>query len=108
MCIRDREKARLLQAATAAAIARYQLEHGAPPEQLDVLVPAYIMSVPEDPFDLQPMRYRREEDSYLLYSIGPNGKDDGGTRGRSEMEGDLVFRPRNRLLAEEQTLHRNF
>ncbi len=88
------EKARLLQAATATAVARYELAHGAPPDLLDSLVPAYITSVPEDPFDLHPMRYRREEDSYILYSVGPNGKDDGGIRGRSEREGDLVFRPR--------------
>ena len=33
-----------------------------------------------DPFSptLAPLIYRREGDSYLLYSVGPDGKDDGG------------------------------
>lgn len=86
--------AALRQAETAAAIARYQLDHGGPPDDLNQLVPAYIPSVPEDPCDLQPMRYRREGDTYILYSIGFNRRDDGGTKVRTLMEGDIVFTPR--------------
>jgi hypothetical protein len=37
------------------------------------------LRLPLDPVDGQPLRYRRNSDgTYLLYSIGENGVDDGG------------------------------
>jgi hypothetical protein len=54
------------------------------------LAPSYLETVPVDPFDGQPLRYRTQGAGYVLYSIGPDLKDDGGThlKGKS---GDLVF-----------------
>ena len=89
-----RNEAQLTEGATAAAIERYRLANGVPPAQLDDLVPAYLDDTPADPFDLEPLRYRREGDSYVLYSIGENGVDDGGTTAENRREGDLVFRSR--------------
>ena len=43
-----------------------------------------------NPFDGQPLRYRKHDSGYLLYSIGPDLKDDGGQRLASG-KGDLVF-----------------
>lgn len=66
---------------TVAAIAlkRYQLKHGNYPTDLKSLVPEFISTVPVDPVDSQPLRYRQNTDrTFLLYSIGENGKDDGG------------------------------
>ena len=38
-----------------------------------------LPSVPFDPVDGQPLRYRAKPDgTFLLYSIGENGKDDNG------------------------------
>lgn len=34
--------------------------------------------LPKDPFDGQPLRYRREGDGSLLYSVGGDREDDGG------------------------------
>jgi len=31
-----------------------------------------------DPFDGAPLRYRRLEKSYVIYSVGQDGHDDGG------------------------------
>lgn len=46
-------------------------------------------ALPKDPLALdQPLRYRREGASYVLWSVGLNGVDDGG---RSEHEDDLVL-----------------
>jgi hypothetical protein len=46
---------------------------------LDELVPDFLASVPTDYMDGQLLRYRRNPDgTFLLYSIGENGKDDGG------------------------------
>lgn len=64
---------------TAIALKRYQLKHGNYPASLADLVPQFISSVSRDPIDGRPLRYRLMPDcSFLLYSIGLNGKDDGG------------------------------
>jgi len=61
------------------ALKRYQLEHGGYPPDLNSLVPEFVPSVPRDPVDGQPLRYRLNTDgTFTLYSIGENGKDDGG------------------------------
>jgi hypothetical protein len=64
---------------TAIALKRYQLKHGSYPADLNLLVPEFVSSVPLDPVDGQPMRYRLNTDgTFLLYSVGENGKNDGG------------------------------
>lgn len=64
---------------TAVALKRYQLQHGRMPEELAALVPAYLQRVPRDIVDGQPLRYRtRPNDSFVLYSIGEDAKDNGG------------------------------
>ena len=62
------------------------------PNTLDELVPAFLLSVPRDPFDGQPFRYAAER--RVVYSIGENLTDDGGTDGRKQgrrRPKDLVF-----------------
>ena len=64
---------------TAIALKRYQSHHGTWPETLDALLPAYLSEVPIDPMSGKPLRYHANTDgTYLLYSVGENGKDDGG------------------------------
>jgi hypothetical protein len=64
---------------TAIALKRYQLKNGKWPESLAELTPAFLPSIPLDPVDGKPLRYRRNEDgTYVLYSIGGDGVDDGG------------------------------
>jgi hypothetical protein len=65
---------------TAIALKRYQLKNGNYPPSLDALVPEFLTAVPLDPAaDGIPLRYRLNGDgTYLLYSVGLNGKDDGG------------------------------
>ena len=61
------------------ALRAYKAEHGAYPATLAALVPAYLTASPDDPFASSgPLRYQRLGKKYLLYSIGPDGKDDGG------------------------------
>ncbi len=62
----------------ALAAERYRLAHGAWPEALDGLVPAELTEVPLDPFDGQPLHYRRTPEGVVVYSVGEDGKDDGG------------------------------
>jgi hypothetical protein len=64
---------------TAIALKRYQLKHGNYPNDLNSLVPGFVAKVPLDPVDGRPLRYRRNADgTFLLYSVGENGLDDGG------------------------------
>jgi len=63
----------------AIALKRHQLRHGNLPSNLDALVPEFLPAVPRDSADGQPLRYRvNDAGTFLLYSIGEDGKDDGG------------------------------
>ena len=75
------DTARQRLARTALALERHRhAKNGALPESLSGLVPDLLAEVPEDPFAGAPIRYQRTPEGYLVYSIGPNGEDDGGER----------------------------
>ncbi len=66
-------------AVTALALKRYELRNDHYPSALAQLVPDFVPAVPRDPVDGQPLRYRIHSDgTFLLYSIGEDGADDGG------------------------------
>jgi hypothetical protein len=72
------EVAKQLTTATIA-LERYRAQHASYPNTLAALAPQFLNEVPRDPIDGQSMRYRLNSDgSFLLYSIGDDGKDDGG------------------------------
>jgi hypothetical protein len=80
------------EAQTAIAITRYRLAHGAFPPQLGALGPDYLDDMPVDPFDGKPLRFVVKADKCLIYSVGPDGKDDGGSPYDEKAEtGDMVF-----------------
>jgi hypothetical protein len=62
----------------AFALAAYQREHGRYPANLNLLVPKYLSAVPGDLFSGKALVYRPSADGYLLYSVGPNGRDEEG------------------------------
>jgi len=67
-------------ARVACALERYRLAHGQYPETLDALAPQFTEKVPHDIINGQPLHYRRTDDGkFVLYSVGWNDKDDGGT-----------------------------
>jgi hypothetical protein len=72
-------------ARTAIALEHYRLAHGSYPETLDALAPQFISAVPHDVIGGGPLKYQRGADGqFVLYSIGWNETDDGGTVGFSE------------------------
>lgn len=73
-----RDRVRTQLAVCEMAVRRYQLDHDRPPDTLAELVPEYLGSVPEDPFVGQPIVYRPDSAGPILYSVGPDGCDDGG------------------------------
>lgn len=82
-------------AQTAVALERYRdTHHNLYAQFLSDLTPAYLARVPDDPFDGKPLRYRKAGKGYILYSIGPDLKDDHGARKERlglNQKGDLVF-----------------
>ena len=61
------------------ALRAYKLENGDYPPALKSLVPNYLGAVPTDPFGGgEALRYKRSGKTYKLWSIGPDGVDDGG------------------------------
>ena len=73
-------KARLVALNGALALERYRLAHtNALPDTLEALVPQFAPSVPRDPMDEQPLRFKKLPQGYVLYSIGADGIDNGGT-----------------------------
>jgi hypothetical protein len=77
----------------AFALAAYHADHGRYPAKLDDLAPTYLAAVPGDLFSDKPLVYKPAEKGYLFYSLGINGKDDGGqTYGDDPPGDDLVVR----------------
>ena len=58
----------------------------------------------QDPYDGRPLRYRKVGARYLLYSIGPDGKDDGG---KVVPLGDILAGKSGDLVADEVILGHN-
>jgi hypothetical protein len=72
-------RAGLRNATAAVAIERWRLAHdGAIPDSLEALVPSLLPTIPQDPFDGQRLRFKKLSKGYVIYSIGPDFKDDGG------------------------------
>jgi hypothetical protein len=66
---------------TELTIRAYQIAEGRLPESLNDLCPRYFSSVPVDPFSGAALIYRRVDDTYVLYSVGLDQKDNGGKFG---------------------------
>jgi hypothetical protein len=62
----------------AFALAAYKKDKGSYPEKLADLAPKYLKEVPGDLFAGKPLVYKPSKDGYLFYSVGANGRDDGG------------------------------
>jgi len=83
--------ANLRLALTAVALEQFRAAHNNRyPASLSELTPDYLVTTLTDPFDGQPLRYRKQDAGYVLYSIGPDLKDDGG-KPMNGKGGDIVF-----------------
>jgi hypothetical protein len=87
-------QARESSVAVACAATCYRLDHGAYPPTAALLVPAYLAAIPTDPFDGRPMRFKKRDDgSVAIYSVGPDGVDDGGqVEGRKSTNVGIILK----------------
>ena len=79
----------------AAAVANYRTAKGKYPAQLDDLVPEFLPYVPTDPYTGQPMKLAVKDAGVIVYSVGPDLKDDGGQEinmRKQPLEGDIAVR----------------
>jgi hypothetical protein len=73
-------------------VEQYKAREGYYPDTLGDIASSLGGSVPVDPFSGKGYRYRPLGSTFLLYSIGRNRLDDGGTHYRHYMKGDIVWR----------------
>jgi hypothetical protein len=77
------------------ALRIHQPDHGRLPDTLAELTPDYLPAVPDDPFGTGWLTYHRKGDTYRLYSLGHDRRDDGGAvlAVRPDDSGDLFLPP---------------
>jgi hypothetical protein len=79
-------------AITAIALKRYKHKHGQFPPSLDGLVPNFLPAVPRDCMNGQLLHYQfKDKDTFILYSVGEDGKDDDGDSGPAKPNGKAGF-----------------
>jgi hypothetical protein len=83
------------------SLAAYRSDNGSYPAELNALVPKYAAEIPPDVFNGGALRYINQDGGYVLYSVGRNGKDDGGRSADEDKEDkgwdDIVVRmPKSR------------
>jgi hypothetical protein len=75
----ERSQVQLRCAIVAVAAERYRRARGQWPDKLEALKEAgYLREVPTDLYDGRPLRLRRRDDGVVVYSVGPDGEDNGG------------------------------
>ena len=75
------------------ALERHKKAMGQYPETLDALAPIYIEKLSRELVNGQPLKYRRNNDgTFLLYSVGWDEKDDGGSPDKDWVWGEAVWK----------------
>jgi hypothetical protein len=92
-----RNQARLRGTLCLIALRRWQLEQPAasPPDLATLVEAAGIPSVPIDPYSGQPMRLTSVAEKPVIYSVGPDGKDDKAqieSKPHTGDPGDFVYK----------------
>jgi hypothetical protein len=93
----QRGRAQLAGVQCLTAVRRYALTHNTLPESLEVAVrEAGLQAVPVDPYSGGPMHYKVIDGKPVVYSIGPDRKDDGGEKDwdNGQWKGDFIYRIR--------------
>ncbi len=72
----------------ALMLGAYCTEHGEYPDKLDMLAPRYFDRLPQDPYADDAYKYQRKGKGFVLYSVGVDGKDEGGP-GQSNLNDDI-------------------
>ncbi|MDO8587069.1 MAG: hypothetical protein Q7T82_08525 [Armatimonadota bacterium] len=88
---RDSAMAELGLGQVAMALKAYKSEFGAYPASLKDLKTKLSWRLPDDPFTGKPFVYKRAGHGFLLYSWGPDLKDDHGKQREAPGDGDQTW-----------------
>ncbi len=72
----------------AFALAAFRVDRGKYPAKLDDLAPKYLAKIPNDLYIEKPLNYKPNDTGYVLYSVGENGREDGGKGREDDPAGD--------------------
>jgi hypothetical protein len=62
----------------AVAMLKYRFAEGNFPDKLEQLVPEYMLMLPIDPFTGKHLKMTKSDTQTIIYSVGPDLKDNGG------------------------------
>jgi hypothetical protein len=101
----------LRSAAACVAAERFRLAEGDWPADLAKLVPKYLAEIPADPYDGQPLRFRRASGKFVVYSLLPDGLESNGDLGEGYYHsgpesGIQLFEPAQRRQSAEPVFSR--
>jgi hypothetical protein len=93
---------------TLVALERFRAHRGHVPASLSELIPEFLDKLPLDPWSGKPFIYKplaapdEHGRTYLLYSVGADGKDDGGVSGEQsrKQSGNLTVGPSDVIINE--------
>jgi len=89
-------QARAHAAAVGIACRLYERRHGRRPSDLSRLAPEFLDTLPVDAFTNKPLKVAPTANGFVVYSLGPNGVDDGGTPSApNAYDKDVVWEHRN-------------
>lgn len=91
----ERPRTDLALLEVALAVRGHYLQYGRYPDRLRAISKQWLPAIPRDQWD-QPIAYRLKNGLPVIYSLGPDGKDDGGQPADASglsptTRGDLVF-----------------
>ena len=79
-------------AQAAIAVERFRRAERRLPDHLSELVPIYMAATPKDYYSSAPVRYvRRDDGSFVIYSIGRNQVDEQGLDSKHGRADDFAF-----------------
>ena len=79
---------------TGLALKLYKAKNGTYTEKLEGLAPQFLNEIPIDPFSGEKLIYKKSDKGFILYSLGPNMKDDGGIDAKEKKwkgDNDIVW-----------------
>jgi hypothetical protein len=95
LILQTQGRAHLAGIQSLIAVQRFILAHDQPPSNLiDAVAETGLKSVPLDPFNGQPMHYKIMNGNPIVYSVGPDQKDDGAAWewNGEQGGGDYIYR----------------
>ncbi len=90
--IRDQNCVRRDLSIVALALAAYKAEKGKYPEKLQDLSPDYLKTLPKDFYSGKDFLYKLKGSGFVVYSVGEDGKDDGGVEEGATGKPDIVVK----------------